>query len=261
MAKTKSLRTVSVRKTRKCRSLLPSFTKVTRGKIYYGAKPYSTEDLLKYNEDNRTPMCNMKTISWFSSKNIASKYLSEKRVYLNKFVASAGCRLLNLSLKNEKFINCIFEAFEGKLSDPFAFVQPSGILFDYKHSYTNLTNNQKALYAFKFVFGFHSVSEQSSFMNYLITTGGFHFLKYTPRVLKQLNINSNEDKMNPFSDYESNLICLYNLCKCLKQSGYDDVEGVSIRATGLMWKTIFYNQQSTKTIAVWNAHEVFGTVS
>ena len=119
----------------------------------------------------------------------------------------------------------------------------------YDHEYINMNPNQKALYEFKFAFGYITVKEQYEFLklvSYLIKNG---FIKLDTRdgksILKKLDFKINyykisylvskKEKYNRLSFYLFDKYAIMNLCKLVYNKKDYKISGVYQKNDTSFW--------------------------
>jgi hypothetical protein len=215
--------------------------KLYASKIFEGAK------ILQYNRNQEkihNDTCLMENISWFGDLEVAKSYKTkDTRIY--RWKTKKLVNLLDITMKNNRFLENLFEKTKAKLIPT---IKITNKLVDYKHPYLNMRNNEKALFEFKFCFGFLTLQEQYLFMKfikYLIENKIYDMKRRNGEsILTKLNIKikyyelgkyfTSTHTMNRLSFYDLDKHALMNLCKCLYDMNLD-IAGVYQKNTHSFW--------------------------
>jgi len=221
-------------KTRKNKSLkLPSLKILKIGYPLYAAKSYEGSTILKYNKeqaDKYHDKCLMVNSSWFGDLKVAKSYKTKEN-HIYRWNVKKKTNLLKISLENENFINNIFSQTNIKLIPTIVFKKSDKTKITYKHSYLEMTTNEKALFEFKFCFGFISVKEQYEFMKFVkyLIENKFTDIKRRDgkSILDKLKLKINyykitsllnkKEKLNRLSFYDFDKHSIMNLCKIVHE--------------------------------------------
>jgi hypothetical protein len=229
------------------RNKTPNYKLKVLNKNYklYASKSFEGSEILKYNrkqEQIHNDTCLMENISWFGNLEVAKSYKT-KDTNIYRWKTKKQVNLLDISLKNTKFLDNTFKNTKAKLIPT---IKNTNKITDYKHPYLNMNDNEKALFEFKFCFGYLTLQEQylfMKFMKYLIENKIYDIKRRNGKsILNKLNIKiryyefgkyfTSEHEMNRLSFYELDKHALMNLCKCL----YDiDLHGVYQKNTQSFW--------------------------
>ena len=197
---------------------------------------------LKYNDK-----CLKQNSSWFGDLNVAKSYKT-KDTHIYRWNARKTTQLLNINRLNETFINNIFNNSNTKLTPTIQLTKSQLNKIKYEHPYLNMTQNDKALYEFKFCFGFITVEEQYEFMNlikYLIENSFIDIqMREGGSILKKINIKigyykvtsllGKKEKMNRLSFYDFDKHAIMNLCKLVNNRRYN-IAGVYQKNDTSFW--------------------------
>jgi hypothetical protein len=246
-------------KTRKYKILKNSFNKPSLkildiGYPLYAAKSYRGSTILKYNkkeEEKYNDKCLMQNSSWFGDLKVAESYKT-KTNNIYKWNINKKTILLNINKSNDRLINRIFSQTKLTLT-PTIILKHTGIdnknIDKFKHPYLDMTNNEKALYEFKFCFGLINVGEQYEFMRFLkylienkITDikrrDGKSILNKLKLKIKYYEIQSllfvKKEKFNRLSFYDFDKHSIMNLCKIVHENNMD-ISGVYQKNDTSFW--------------------------
>ena len=237
-------------KTRKIYSIKPSFRVLKKGYPLYASKQYEGSTILEYNKNEEIKYrdkCLMQNSSWFGDLIVAKSYKT-KDTHIYRWKTKKVTKLLNINSQNESFIDNIFKTSKAKLIPTINLTKEQINKIKYEHSYLNMSTNEKALYEFKFCFGFIKVNEQYEFMKlieYLIEN---KFIEIKRRdggsILKKLKIKINyyrissfldkKEKNNRLSFYEFDKHAIMNLCKIVNNKKYN-ISGVYQKNNKSFW--------------------------
>ena len=237
-------------KTRKIYSIKPSFRVLKKGYPLYASKQYEGSTILEYNKNQEIKYhnkCLMQNSSWFGDLIVAKSYKT-KDTHIYRWKTKKETKLLNINSQNESFINNIFKNTNAKLIPTINLTKEQINKIKYEHSYLNMSPNEKALYEFKFCFGFITVDEQYEFMNlikYLIEN---KFIEIKRRdggsILNKIKIKINyymvasilgkKEKNNRLSFYDFDKHAIMNLCKIVNNKRYN-ISGVYQKNNKSFW--------------------------
>jgi len=237
-------------KTRKIYSIKPSFRVLKKGYPLYASKQYEGSTILEYNKNQEIKYhnkCLMQNSSWFGDLIVAKSYKT-KDTHIYKWKTKQVTKLLNINSQNESFINNIFKTSNAKLIPTINLTKEQINKVTYEHSYLNMSPNEKALYEFKFCFGFITVDEQYEFMNlikYLIENKIIEIKRRNGgSILKKLEIKINyykvasllgkKEKNNRLSFYDFDKHAIMNLCKIVNNKRYN-ISGVYQKNNKSFW--------------------------
>ena len=237
-------------KTRKIYSIKPSIKVLKTGFPLYASKKYEGSTILEYNKKQEIKYhnkCLMQNSSWFADLNVAKNYKTPDR-HIYRWKTKKVTKLLNINSQNESFIDNIFKTSKAKLIPTINLTKEQINKIKYEHSYLNMSTNEKALYEFKFCFGFIKVNEQYEFMKlieYLIEN---KFIEIKRRdggsILKKLKIKivyynvasllDKKEKNNRLSFYDFDKHAIMNLCKIVNNKTYN-ISGVYQKNNKSFW--------------------------
>jgi len=229
----------------------PSLKTLNVGYPLYASKKHEGDKLLEYKMDaekRANDHCLLDNSSWFGDLDVAKSYKkSDTQIY--KWKIKNLTYLLNINKENENFINYLFSNARITLT-PTINLQPEQIKkIDYIHEYINMSPNEKALFEFKFAFGYITVKEQFEFLklvSYLIKN---NFIKLDTRdgdsILNKLNFKINyyklshllskKEKNNRLSFYFFDKYAIMNLCKLVYNKKEYKISGVYQKNDTSFW--------------------------
>lgn len=207
----------------------PSLRFLNAGFSLYASKKYRGDKILEYTknaEKKSNDKCSMDSSSWFGELDVAKIY-SKKDTHIYHWKIKSPTYLLNINKKNHTFIHNIFKNTKAKLISTISLTDNQLKKIDYEHPYINMKTNDKALYEFKFAFGYLTVDEQYDFLKlvkYLIqnkfielnTRDGESILKKIDFKINYYRISSfitKKPKYNRLSFYSFDKYAIMNLCK------------------------------------------------
>ena len=237
-------------KTRKNKKQSPSLKVLKKGYPLYASKSYEGSTILEYNKSEELKYhdkCLMQNSSWFGDLNVAKSYKT-KDTHIYRWKAKKVTKLLNINSFNDTFIDDIFKSSKTKLIPTISLTKEQLDKIDFDHPYLNMSSNEKALYEFKFCFGFITVEEQYEFMKlikYLIEN---KFIEIKRRdgqsILKKLKLKINyykvasllgkKEKFNRLSFYDFDKHSIMNLCKLVNNKTYN-ISGVYQKNDTSFW--------------------------
>jgi hypothetical protein len=230
--------------------LNPSLNVLKLGYPLYASKAFEGSTILEYNkkqEEEFKDKCLMQNSSWFGDLNVAKSYKTkDTHIYLWK--TKNKTNLLSINAENEVFINYIFSRSSIKLTPTIQLKKEQLKKIDYEHDYLKMSPNGKALYEFKFCFGFITVEEQYEFMKlikYLIENkfidikmrNGKSIIEKLNMKIKYYNLTSifgKKDKFNRLSFVEFDKHAIMNLCKLTNNNKYK-ISGVYQKNDTSFW--------------------------
>ena len=237
-------------RTIKNKNIKPSLKVLKIGYPLYASKKYEGSTILEYNRSEElkyNDKCLKQNSSWFGDLNVAKSYKT-KDTHIYRWNARKTTQLLNINRLNETFINNIFNNSNTKLTPTIQLTKSQLNKIKYEHPYLNMTQNDKALYEFKFCFGFITVEEQYEFMNlikYLIENSFIDIqMREGGSILKKINIKigyykvtsllGKKEKMNRLSFYDFDKHAIMNLCKLVNNRRYN-IAGVYQKNDTSFW--------------------------
>jgi hypothetical protein len=238
-------------KTMKNTKLLKSSLKILEiGYPLYASKQYEGNTILEYNKNEEIKYhdsCLMQNSSWFGDLDVAKSYKT-KYTHIYRWNTKKITKLLNINKENENFIDNIFKNSNIKLVPSIVLTKKILENIKYEHSYLNMMTNERALYEFKFCFGYITVKEQYEFLKllqYLLknkiinmeTRGGDSILKKIKMKIVYYNVGSllgKKNKYNRLSFYDLDKHAVMNLCKLVNNTKYN-ISGVYQKNAKSFW--------------------------
>jgi len=228
----------------------PSLKSLKIGYPLYASKLYEGSTILEYNRNEELKYhdnCLMQNSSWFGDLNVAKSYKTQN-THIYKWKVNKITNLLNITRLNNSFINSIFTKTKIKLTPAINLTDAQFNKIEYIHPYLNMSPNEKALYEFKFCFGFITVKEQYQFMKFVKYLIENNFLEIKTRkgdsILKKINIKigyykitslmGKKDKLNRLSFYSFDKHAIMNLCKIVNNKQYN-ISGVYQKNDTSFW--------------------------
>jgi hypothetical protein len=248
--KTKKSKTIK-NKTMKKTYIQPSLKILKVGYPLYASKKHEGDKLLEYKmnaEKKSKDHCLLDNSSWFGDLDVAKSYkTSDTQIY--KWKIKTPTYLLNINKENEAFIDDLFNNSKIKLTPTINLTTVQIKKIDYEHKYINMNPNEKALYEFKFAFGYITVKEQYEFLklvSYLIKND---FIKLDTRdgksILKKLDFKINyyklshlllkKEKYNRLSFYLFDKYAIMNFCKLVYNKKNYKISGVYQKNDTSFW--------------------------
>jgi len=243
---------VKKNRTRKNKTILnPSLKLLKIGYPLYASKKHEGDKLLEYKmnaEKKAKDHCLLDNSSWFGDLNVAKSY-KKKDTQIYKWKINKPTYLLNINKENEVFINHLFNNSKIDLTPTINLTEEQLKKIDYEHPYINMNKNEKALYEFKFAFGYITLKEQYEFLklvSYLIKN---KFIKLDTRdgksILKKLDLKINyyrishflskKEKYNRLSFYLFDKYAIMNLCKLVYNKRDYKISGVYQKNDTSFW--------------------------
>lgn len=244
--KNKSVKNKSV----KNRITLPSLKVLKIGYPLYASKIYEGSTILEYNRSEElkyNDKCLKQNSSWFGDLNVAKSYKT-RDTHIYRWKATKVTKLLNINSLNETFVNFIFTNSKTKLIPTLKLTKVQLNKINYEHPYLNMNQNDKALYEFKFCFGFITVEEQYEFMKLIEYLLENKFIDIQMReggsILKKIKIKTGyykvasllgkKEKFNRLSFYDFDKHAIMNLCKLVNNKKYN-ISGVYQKNDTSFW--------------------------
>jgi len=189
----------------------------------------------------------MQNSSWFGDLNVAKSYKT-KDTNLYRWNTKKKTKLLNINIKNEDYINNLFITTKLTLNPTILINNNQLSKINYVNSYLQMNTNEKALYEFKFCFGFITVKEQYEFMKFLKYLIENKFIDIKRRdgksILSKLNLKiryykvasifGKKEKLNRLSFYNFDKHAIMNLCKIVNKSN-NKIAGVYQKNDTSFW--------------------------
>jgi hypothetical protein len=234
--------------TRKNRNIKPHLKKLKIGFTLFASKNFEGDKLLEFKkkeEEIKKDHCLLGNSSWFGSLKVAKNYKTkETKIY--KWTINKPTYLLKINKENEQFINYIFKNTRVKLT-PIITLNEKNI--NYEHPYINMDKNEKALYEFKFAFGYITLKEQFEFLKLLKYLIENKFIEMDTRegksIIDKMNIKINyykilsilpkKEKYNRLSFYYFDKYAIMNLCKIVYNKKDYKISGVYQKDDTSFW--------------------------
>jgi hypothetical protein len=217
--------------------------------IIYGAK---NKDLggkvLEYtqaNEKKKGTHCVYENISWFAGLEQAKHYKGKEDLIF-KWKVNKELKLIKITQHNKLFFKKVFLNTKQKIKPTIDIKNADLKKIDYDHPFLKMTNNEKCLYEFNFIFGYITLKEQYDFLlliKYLIQNNFIEILSrhntnLIPKINKKINFYKlyplgKKEYLNRISLYEINKQSLLNLCKII-HTNYK-IDGVYQPNTNSFW--------------------------
>jgi len=207
---------------------LPSIKFLPINYPIYKAYDFDGKELLPYKikmEKETGDSCLLENSSWFGDLDVAKEYkTSDREIY--KWTIKKPTYLLSITHNNIKFIENLFLKTSQKLT-PLLNIDKN---IPYNNVYIKMDDRERALYEFKFAFGYLTIKEQYEFLllikfliknNYLEIErrSGNSIINKLNLKIAYYNINrffSKKDRYNRISIYKFDKYAIMNLCRCLK---------------------------------------------
>lgn len=237
--------------TRKNKYLKPSLKLLKLGYPLYASKKHEGDKLLEYKmnaEKKAKDHCLLDNSSWFGDLNVARSYkTNDTQIY--KWKIKKPTYLLNINKINETFIEYLFSNSKLILTPTISLTSKDIKKIAYQHIYINMNSNEKALYEFKFAFGYITLKEQYEFLklvSYLIknkiielnTRDGKSILKkldFKINYYKMSYLFSKKEKYNRISFYLFDKYAIMNLCKLVSNRKDYKIYGVYQKNDTSFW--------------------------
>jgi len=230
--------------------MIPSLKILYVGYPLYASKQYEGSTILEYNKSEEikyNDKCLMQNSSWFGDLNVAKSYKT-KDTHIYRWNIDKTTNLLNINVKNEMFIDYIFKNSKLVLTPTINLTKDDIKKINYDHDYLNMTPNDKALFEFKFCFGFITVEEQYKFMKFIkylieneiidikMRAGGSIIKKLKIKIgyYSVASLSGKKDKFNRLSFYDFDKHAIMNLCKLVNNRKYN-ISGVYQKNDTSFW--------------------------
>jgi hypothetical protein len=229
---------------------IPSLKILKKGYHLYASKQYEGSAILEYNKSEElkyNDKCLMQNSSWFGDLNVAKSYkTNDSNIY--RWITKKITNLLNINIKNEEYINNIFKNTTIELIPTISLNKELLNKIKYENPYLLMNTNEKALYEFKFCFGFITVNEQYEFMKFLKYLIENKFIDIKRRdgksILSKLNLKisyyqvaslfGKKEKLNRISFYDFDKHAIMNLCKIVNNTNHK-ISGVYQKNDSSFW--------------------------
>ena len=206
----------------------------------YASKKFPGNEILEYarkSEKESKDHCLLDNSSWFGNYKVAKSYKT-KETKLYKFKFKRETNLIKITKHNETFFENIFTKTKIDLTPTLNFDENKISKIKNKLEKTNpeipsfflsLSNNQKALFEFKFAFGYLSLKEQYDFLKLVEFLLKNNFVKIHTRendsIIKKIELKityykamtllHKKQNQNRLSFYLFDKYAVSNLCRCL----------------------------------------------
>ena len=237
-------------KTVKNKLVKPFLNILKVGYPLYASKQYEGSSILEYNKKQElkyNDKCLMVNSSWFGDLKVAKSYKT-KDTHIYRWRTKKTTKLLRINASNLQFIDAIFNTTKTKLIPTIHVTKMQIDKIKYEHPFLHMKTNEKALYEFKFCFGFITVEEQYEFMKlikYLIEnkfidikmregTSILNKIKLKIVYYEAASILGKKEIMNRLSFYDFDKHAIMNLCK-LVNNRYYNISGVYQRNDTSFW--------------------------
>lgn len=195
----------------------------------YAAKKDYGDKILQYTkkqESKYKDSCLYGNMSWFGDLEQAQQYKNADNFIFNWTVQSPT-HLLSICPANESTILKWFQT-TNKVLQPAIQVTTEKAMDEYEHPFLQMNQKERALYEFRFAFGYMTLHEQYQFMLLIQWLIEHHYIEMKTRggksVVNKLSlrinyyalfnkITSHTNKYNRISLYEIDKHALNNLCK------------------------------------------------
>lgn len=209
-------------------NIIPSLKILDKDFILYGAKNkdigFKILDYTKANEDKKRKHCLYENISWFADIEQAKHYKG-KNDLIFKWKVFKKLNLIKITTKNELFFKNLFLKTNKPINPALNIKTDYLKKINYKHPYLMMSNNEKCLFEFNFIFGYLSLKQQYEFLllikylmeNNFIEILSRHDTNLLPKITKKIRFYElyplgKKQKLNRISLYEINKQALLNVC-------------------------------------------------
>ena len=248
----------------------PSLKSLKIGYPLYASKLYEGSTILEYNRNEELKYhdkCLMQNSSWFGDLNVAKSYKTQN-THIYKWKVNKITNLLNINSLNNTFVNSIFTKTKIKLTPAIKLTDAQFNKIEYIHPYLNMSPNEKALYEFKFCFGFITVEEQYQFMKFVKYLIDHNFVDIKTRngesILKKMTIKlgyykitsllKKKKKLNRLSFYSFDKHAIMNLCKIVNNNKYN-ISGVyQTNDTSFWFPNLLVYKMNIQEYILFNPH-------
>lgn len=205
-----------------------------KGFSLYASKKFEGDKLLEYKrkaELESKDSCLMDNSSWFGDLDVARSYAREN-TNIYKWKINKPTKLLRINKENVLFLDNLFKNTKIILTPCIQLTKKQLTNIKYTHEYLNMSNNEKALYEFKFAFGYIDIKEQFEFMKlvkYLIENNYIKIdnrsgdsivtkLNYKINYYRVSHLISSKKMNNRLSIYLFDKYAIMNFCKLLREN-------------------------------------------
>ena len=268
--KNNKIKNNKTKKINKKNNLNPSLKILEIGFPLYASKKHEGDKLLEYKkaaEMNTKDHCLLDNSSWFGDLDVAKSYKKEN-TQIYKWEVKNITNLLKINKENEKFIDNIFNNSKITLIPTINLDNEQLKKIKYEHVYLNMSSNEKALYEFKFAFGYITLKEQFEFLKlikYLIVK---KFIKLDTRngesIIKKLNYKINyynisylipkKEKYNRISFYFFDKYAIMNLCKLVNNKKYNITGVYQKNDTSFWFPNLIVYKMNIQEYILFNPH-------
>lgn len=258
--------------------LKPSLKILPKNYLIYASKKISGDKILKYTKEQETKYkdsCLFSNVSWFSDYEMAKEY-STKETNINKWKIIKNTKLLRINEYNQYFVENMFRKYSSDNLEISIIINSKEInkiknlseKNDINYDYINLSQKEKALYEFKFAYGYISLKEQYEFMRFIQFLIKNKFTDIKRREGKSIinkltlkmyyynlfNLLSKKEKYHRLSFYIFDKNAITNLCKIIPK--YYEISGVFQPNTKSFWyPDIILNKiKNIKEYVLFNPH-------
>lgn len=245
----------------------------------YASKKYDGDKLLEFKkkaEMESKDSCLLDNSSWFGTYKVAKSYLT-KETKLYKFQIKKNTQLIKITKENENFFDNFFENSKVELTPCLNFDENTISKIKYKLEkmsldipifFLSLSNNQKALFEFKFAFGYVSLQEQYDFLRLLKFLLEEKFIEINTRendsiikkiilkinYYKAIHLFSRQNKLNRISIYLFDKYAVSNLCRALPKKYR--IQGIYQPETSSFWfPNLILYKMNIEEFILFNPHK------
>ena len=255
----------------------PSLKILHKGYHLYASKTFTGDEILKYTreqEEKYGSSCLFNNMSWFGDYPEAKEY-ETKDTHINKWKVIKKTRLLKTNEKNQIFFEKLFIKAGVTLETAIKLNPQDAVKIkqlaekdDIKYDYITLSQNERALYEFKFAYGYISLKEQYEFMKLIRFLINNQFVDIKTREGKSIVTKltqkidyyyllsgfSSKEKYHRLSFYDFDRNAMTNLCKLLPAEY--EISGVFQANTKSFWypNVIFNKIRDIKEYVLFNPH-------
>ena len=229
----------------------PSLKHLQIGFSLYASKKFEGDKLLEYKKNAEIKSgdhCLLDNSSWFGDLDVAKSYkTNDTQIY--KWKIKTPTNLLRINKENEGFINDTFKNTRTQLTPAIILTDIQIGKIKYDHPYINMSPNEKALYEFKFAFGYITVQEQCDFLKMIKFLIENNIIKVGSRegssILKKLDFKiayykaasfiPKKEKYNRLSFYLFDKYAIMNFCKIMYGNKKYKISGVYQKNDSSFW--------------------------
>ena len=203
--------------------------------------------------------------------------------HINKWLITRPTSLAVITNKNKQFFEFIFAQTNQNLQSCISLTErdvnkikaemptPTPTPINTIQSYLNMSNNERSLYEFKFIYGYLTLREQYDFLVFLqlllknkylkvpVNTNSF-ILDNIGNVIRYYDVNmeiSNKKyrKMNRLGIYSFETTIMTNLCKLFHEQGYSHFSGIYVPKQTSFWILFSSLINNIEEYILFNPHE------